>query len=285
MSHEPRSTDGEALRSVVLKPGGTDGHRWADLWERRELFLILAWRDVAVQYKQTVVGVLWAVLRPFLTMMILAFVFGRIAGLSSGGAAPYPLFVLAGILPWFLMSTIVGDASRSLVDNAALVQKVYFPRLIIPAASSGVALVDFAMNLVFLGGVMAWYGFLPGWQVVLLPFVVALAVAAGLGPGFLLGALGVRYRDVRHVIPFVIQIGLYLSPVGFPSAVVPDGWRLVYALNPAVGVIESFRWCILGGSSEIYLPGLGVSIAVILVMLRVGTTYFLRAERTFADVI
>ena len=239
---------------LVLEAGRAERNYWSDLWHYRELFAILAWRDIAVRYKQTVIGVAWAVVRPFLTMVIFTIVFGRLAGLPSDGAAPYPVLVFAGMLPWFLFSSILGEASNSLVGNANLIGKVYFPRIIIPTASAVVALVDFGINLVILFGLMVWYGFAPGWQLVFLPAFVLLAVLASLGPGLLITALNVKYRDFRYIIPFIVQFGLYVSPVGFSSAVVPEAWRFWYSFNPVVGVIDGFRWCLLGGESQLYLP-------------------------------
>jgi lipopolysaccharide transport system permease protein len=270
---------------LILEPGRADRHYWRDLWTYRELFAILAWRDVAVRYKQTVIGVAWAVVRPFLTMVIFTVVFGRLAKLPSEAEAPYPVMVFAGMLPWFLFSTILSEASNSLVLNANLVGKVYFPRLIIPAASSLVALVDFAVNLAILLGLMLWYGLLPTWRMALLPAFVALAMVASLGPAFLITALNVKYRDFRYIIPFIVQFGLYVSPVGFSSAIVPEQWRLLYSLNPVVGVIDGFRWCILGGDSSLYLPGFLLSLGVAAAFLWLGVTYFRRTERSFADLI
>jgi lipopolysaccharide transport system permease protein len=272
-------------RVLVLQPGRAERHYWRDLWHYRELFAILAWRDVAVRYKQTVIGVAWAVVRPFLTMVVFTVVFGRLAGLPSDGAVPYPVLVFAGMLPWFLFASALSEASGSLVGNANLIGKVYFPRLIIPAAAAVVALVDLAINLAILAAIMAWYDVIPGWQIVLLPAFVALAVLASLGPALLLTALNVKYRDFRYIIPFVVQFGLYVSPVGFSSAVVPDAWRFWYSVNPVVGVIDGFRWCLLGGESRLYLPGFSVSLAVVALFLWLGVSYFRRTERTFADLV
>jgi lipopolysaccharide transport system permease protein len=281
----PSAKASAAERVLVLGPGRLARNYWSDLWHYRELFAILAWRDVAVRYKQTVIGVLWAVLRPLLTMVIFTVVFGRIANLPSEGAAPYPLMVLAGMLPWFLFSTILSDSSNSLVANAQLVGKVYFPRLIIPSASAVVAIVDLAINLVLLAGFMAWYRFAPAPRILLLPFFILLGVAASIGPALLLAALNVKYRDFRFVIPFIVQFGLYVSPVGFSSAIVPDQFRLLYSLNPMVGAIDGFRWCLLGGESALYWPGFLLSLAVAAGFLWLGVVYFRRTERTFADLI
>jgi lipopolysaccharide transport system permease protein len=206
---------------LVLKPGRAERHYWRDLWAYRELFAILAWRDVAVRYKQTVIGVVWAVVRPFLTMVVFTVVFGRLAKFPSAGGVPYPVMVFAGMLPWFLFSTILSEASNSLLGNANLVGKVYFPRLIIPPSSAVVALVDFAINLAILLGLMVWYGFWPSWHIVLLPTLVALAMLASLGPACLITALNVKYRDFRYITPFIVQFGLGISPVGFRARSCP----------------------------------------------------------------
>ena len=269
----------------VLEPGRADRHYWRDLWAYRELFAILAWRDVAVRYKQTVIGVAWALVRPFVTMIIFTVVFNRIARLPSGSAAPYAIMVFSGLLPWFLFSSILSDASNSLVGNANLIGKVYFPRIVIPASSAVVALVDFGINLIMLGMLMAVYSFVPSWRLLLLPGFVVLAVLASLGPALLITALNVKYRDFRYIIPFIVQFGLYVSPVGFSSAVIPEQWRFWYSLNPMVGVIDGFRWCILGGASTLYLPGFLLSLAIVAVLLLVGIGYFRRTERTFADLL
>jgi lipopolysaccharide transport system permease protein len=272
-------------RVLILEPGRADRHYWRDLWTYRELFAILAWRDLAVRYKQTVIGIAWAIVRPFLTMVIFTVVFGRLAKLPSEGGAPYPVMVFAGMLPWFLFSSILSEASSSLVGNANLIGKVYFPRLIIPTSSAVVALVDVAINLVILLGLMVWYEFWPSWRFALLPVFVVLAMLASLGPAFFVTALNVKYRDFRYIIPFIVQFGLYVSPVGFSSAIVPEQWRCWYSLNPVVGVIDGFRWCILGGDSSLYLPGFLLSLGVVATFLWLGTTYFRRTERSFADLI
>ncbi len=272
-------------RVLVLESGRAERHYWRDIWAYRELFAILAWRDVAVRYKQTVIGIAWSVVRPFLTMVIFTIVFSRLAHLPSESAAPYPVMVFAGMLPWFLFSTILSEASSSLVGNANLIGKVYFPRIIIPASSAVTALVDFGINLLMLAVIMAWYAYVPSWRLLLLPGFVMLAVLASLGPALLITALNVKYRDFRYIIPFIVQLGLYVSPVGFSSAVVPKQWRFWYCLNPVVGVIDGFRWCILGGEPALYLPGFLLSLGVVALLLWIGIAYFRRTERTFADLI
>ena len=216
---------------------------------------MLAWRDVAVRYKQTVIGAAWAIIRPFLTMVVFTVIFGKLANLPSEGTAPYAIMVFAGMLPWTFFSSALSDASNSMVGNANLISKVYFPRLIVPMAAVGVAFVDFAINFMMLVALMIWYQFVPGWQIVLLPAIRRLSRCfAGLGPGLWLTALNVKYRDVRYIIPFLVQLGLYVSPVGYSSSIVPEQWRLLYSLNPMVGVIDGFRWCLLGGQVSFICP-------------------------------
>ncbi len=270
---------------TIIEPGRQELNYWRDLWRYRELFYVLAWRDVAVRYKQTVIGAAWAVIRPFLTMVIFTVVFGRLAKLPSDGSAPYPLMVFAGMLPWTFFSTALSDASGSLIGNANLINKVYFPRLIVPSATVVVAFVDFLISFAILVGMMVWYRFLPGWQIMLLPLFVLLAAITSIGPALWMTALNVKYRDFRYVIPFVVQLGLYVSPVGFSSQVVPEQWRMLYSLNPMVGVIDGFRWCILGGQSALYLPGLAASIVVATVFLWFGIRRFRKTEASFADLI
>jgi lipopolysaccharide transport system permease protein len=270
---------------LVLEKGRAERHYWRDLWAYRELFAILAWRDLAVRYKQTVIGVAWAVLRPLLTMVIFTILFGRLAKMPSDGVAPYPVMVFAGMLPWFLFSTILSEASNSLVTNANLIGKVYFPRLIVPASTVVVALVDAAISFVLLLLLMLAFSFWPDWRIVFLPLFVVMAILAALGPALIMTAMNVKYRDFRYVIPFILQFGLYVSPVGFSSAAVPEQWRLLYSLNPAVGVIDGFRWCLLGGEAELYAPGFALSLAMIAALLALGVAYFRRTERTFADLL
>ena len=271
--------------TLIIEPGRADRQYWRDLWAYRELFLILAWRDVAVRYKQTLIGVAWAVLRPLLTMVVFTLVFSTIAKLPSEGAAPYALMVFAGMLPWYLFSTALSGAADSIVANSNLIGKVYFPRMIVPAASLVTALIDFLVSLALLIGLMAWYRFVPGWQVVLLPFFVLLALLVSLGPGLWISALNVKYRDFRYVIPFILQLGLYISPVGFSSTIIPDYWRLLYSLNPLVGIIDGFRWCILGGESPLYMPGFTISLAIAVAFLWLGISTFRATEKSFADLV
>ncbi len=272
-------------RLLIIEPGRAERNYWSDLWHYRELFAILAWRDVAVRYKQTVIGVAWAVVRPFLTMVVFTIVFGRLAKLPSDGGVPYPVLVFAGMLPWFLFSSILSEASNSLVGNANLISKVYFPRLIVPASAGVVALVDLAVNLTIFFGIMVWFRFVPNWQIAFLPVFIVVAVLASLGPALLVTSLNVKYRDFRYIIPFLVQFGLYVSPVGFSSSVVPNEWRFWYSLNPVAGVIDGFRWCLLGGESQLYLPGFLASLGVVAFFLWYGIRTFRRTERTFADLV
>jgi len=271
--------------TIIIEAGRTERHYWRDLWRYQELFMVLAWRDLSVRYKQTMIGILWALIRPILAVVIFTIVFGHIAKLPSEGMAPYALMVYAGMLPWTLFATALSEASHSLIANANLISKVYFPRMIIPAATLVVALVDFLISFCLLLAMMVWYQFVPGWQIALLPVFVFLACFASLGPGLWITALNVKYRDFRLIIPFIVQFGLYVSPVGFSSAIIPEQWRLLYSLNPMVGVIDGFRWCILGGQSQIYLPGLALSFCVAAFFLWLGINRFRKMEKTFADMI
>jgi lipopolysaccharide transport system permease protein len=273
------------LEVIVIEPGRHERNYWADLWRYRELFQVLAWRDLAVRYKQTVIGAAWAVIRPVITMIVFTVIFGRIAKLPSDGAAPYPLMVFAGMLPWTFFATGLSEASNSLINNANLISKVYFPRLIVPTATVVVAFVDFLITFSILIVLMAWYQYAPGWQMLVLPAFVVLAFLASMGPALWITALNVKYRDFRYVIPFIVQFGLYVSPVGFSSSVVPEEWRLIYSLNPMVGVIDGFRWCILGGESHLYLPGLAASLCVTAFFLWYGIHRFRATEKSFADLI
>jgi lipopolysaccharide transport system permease protein len=272
-------------RTLVIEAGLADLHYWSDLWRYRELFFVLAWRDVAVRYKQTVIGFAWALVQPLLTMIVFTVVFSKLAKLPTEGAAPYALLVFAGLLPWQLFSTSLTGASGSLLGNANLISKVYFPRLIVPTAAMVVAFVDFLVSFFILAALMLWYRFVPGWQILTLPFFILMAFLASLGPGLWITALNVKYRDFRYVIPFVVQFGLYVSPVGFSSSVVPSEWRLLYSINPVVGVIGGFRWALLGGQSQLYLPGFAMSWAVIAFFLWLGIRQFRKMEKSFADLI
>ena len=271
--------------TIIIEAGRHERNYWLDLWRYRELFRVLAWRDLAVRYKQTVIGAAWAVIRPFLTMIVFTFVFGRIAKLPSDGGAPYPLMVFAGMLPWTFFSSGLSEASNSLINNANLISKVYFPRLIVPTATVVVAFVDFLITFSILLVLMLWYQYPPGWRMLVLPAFILLAFFASMGPALWITALNVKYRDFRYVIPFIVQFGLYISPVGFSSNVIPEKWRLLFSLNPMVGVIDGFRWCILGGQSPLYLPGLVASLGVTTFFLWYGIRRFRKMEQSFADLI
>ena len=275
------------MDELIIEAGRTEAHYWRDLWRYRDLFVFLAWRDLLVRFKQTLFGVLWAVLRPLLTMAIFVVIFSRVAGLPSDGV-PYAILVLGGMLPWQFFSASLSDASNSLVANANLVTKIYFPRIILPTSSVIVALVDFLITLVMMALVMAWYGYVPPARIVLLPLFVVLALVAALGPGLIATSLNVKYRDFRFVIPFIVQFGLYISPVGFKSSVIEDRLgsiaRLVYALNPMVGVIDGFRWCI-GAESTLHVSALAISIAVSFTLLWYGIRFFRSTEKGFADIV
>ncbi len=269
---------------LVITAGRAQRQYWRDLWRYRELFYFLAWRDILVRYKQTAIGIVWALIRPFLTMVVFTVVFGNIAQLPSDGV-PYPILVFAGMLPWQFFANALSECSNSLISNANLISKVYFPRLVIPTSAVIVSLVDFFISGFILLGLMVFYHFVPSWRIITLPFFIAIAFAAAMGFGLLLATLNVKYRDFRYVVPFIVQFGLYISPVGFSSAVVPAQWRWLYSLNPMVGVIDGFRWAILGGESHLYLPGFLVSVALVMFFLWYGIHYFRAYERTFADVI
>ncbi|MEI9962754.1 MAG: ABC transporter permease, partial [Limisphaerales bacterium] len=277
------------MHELILEPGRAEKNYWRDLWRYRELFLILAWRDVAVRYKQTAAGASWAIVQPLVSMIIMTVIFGKVAGLPSQGNAPYAVMVFAAMLPWQFFSNALSSTSQSVVNNAGLISKIYFPRLIIPAGSIVVSLVDFLVSCSILAGLMVWYQFWPTWRLMTLPLLMVLAVAAAMGPGLILTALTVRYRDFRILIPFIVQFGMYASPVAYSSAVIREKLGetafLIYSLNPMVGVIDGFRWAILGGQSAIYWPGFLLSLALTLLLFILGIWYFRKTERVFADVI
>jgi len=270
---------------IFIIPGRATTRTWQDFLAYRELFLFLVWRDVLVRYKQTVLGLAWCLLRPLLTMIVFSVVFGRLAGFPTEGGAPYPILVLAGLLPWQLFAGAVGDSSNSLIGNASLIAKVYFPRLIIPVSAVMVSLVDFAVSLATLIGLMFWYGYLPGWRIVALPLFLLMALLTALSLGLWASALSVKYRDFRFIVPFALQFGLYLSPVGFSSRVVPDEWLWLYTLNPLVGIIDGFRWALLQDAPPLYLPGLANAAALTVLIGIGGLLYFQRTEQRFADII
>jgi len=269
---------------LVIEAGRTERHYWKDLWRYRELFYFLAWRDILVRYKQTVIGVAWALIRPFLTMVVFVFVFSKLAKLPSDGV-PYPILVFAALLPWQFFANAFTEAGNSLIRNASMISKVYFPRLVVPASAVIVSFLDFLISGIILVGLMLWYGFAPDWRIITLPLFISIAFVAAMGAGLWTAALNVKYQDVRYVIPFVVQFGLYVSPVGFSSTNVPEQWRLLYSINPMVGVIDGFRWAIVGGNTQLYWPGFLLSLFLVLVILVTGIYYFRKTEKSFADVI
>jgi len=269
---------------LVIEAGRTERQYWKDLWRYKELFYFLAWRDILVRYKQTAIGIIWALLRPLLIMIVFTIVFGRLAKLPSEGV-PYPILVFSAMLPWQFFSNALSESSNSLIGNANLISKVYFPRLVIPTSSVIVSFVDFVISGVILLGLMVWYNFWPSWRLVALPALIAVAFAAAMGAGLWISAMNVQYRDFRYIVPFVVQFGLYISPVGFSSSVVPEKWRLLYSLNPMVGVIDGFRWALLGKDTMLHVPGFLLSMGLVAFLLVTGLWYFRKTERTFADVI
>lgn len=273
-----------ATNEIIIAPGRSLRHYWQDLWQYRELFYFLSWRDFLVRYKQTVLGVAWSILRPLGPLLVFTVVFGKLVQVPTGGV-PYPLLVFAGLLPWQFFASTLTEASNSLLSNTAILTKVYFPRLIVPASSVIVGLVDFLIAFILFLGLMLWYQFPPDWRILTLPLFFLLAMLAAFGLGLWFAALNVTYRDFRHIVPFIVQFGLYISPVGFSSAIVPEQFRLLYSLNPMVGVIDGFRWALLGQGGELYWPGLLLSILLTLGILTSGLWYFRKAERTFADLI
>lgn len=279
------------MEELVIEAGRAERQYWRDLWRYRELFYFLAWRDVLVRYKQTVIGIAWALLRPFLTMVVFTILFGVVAGMKSEGAAPYAIMVFAALLPWQFFSTALSESSSSLIGNANLISKVYFPRLIVPAGSILTSLVDFFISLGFLGVLMWWYQYAPSWRILFLPLFMLLVFAAALGPGLWLCALNVEYRDFRYIVPFLVQFGLFVSPVGFSSQSITANDRLpgwltaLYPWNPMVGVIDGFRWAILGSDESFDLRRLSISLGMIALLLGTGLWYFRKTEKTFADLI
>ena len=269
---------------LIIEAGRSERNYWRDIWRYRELFYFLAWRDILVRYKQTAIGIIWALIRPFLTMVVFTVIFGKIAKLPAGNA-PYPILVFAAMLPWQFFANSLTECSNSLTRNSNLISKIYFPRLIVPSSAVVVSFVDFLISGIILLGLMAWYDFVPGWRILTLPLWIAIAFAASLGVGLWLATLNVQYRDFHHLVPFIVQFGLYISPVGFSSSIVPQQWQLLYSLNPMVGVIDGFRWAIIGDDSTIYMPGFILSVSLVILLLFSGIWFFRRMERTFADVI
>ena len=270
---------------ILFGPDFGRNHYWQDLWGYRGLFYFLAWRDVLVRYKQTVIGIAWSVINPIFFMVVFSVIFGRLGKFASDGSTPYPIIVFAGLLPWQLFASGLTQCSKSLVENRHMVSKIYFPRLIVPVSAVMVSLVDFLIAIAILAVMMGFFQQSPDWRILLLPFFLLFAVLSTLSIGIWLAAINVRYRDFQYITPFLVQIGLFTSPVGFSSSSIPEQWRFLYSLNPMVGVIDGFRWCLLGSDTALYLPGLCLSGALTLLLLWGGLVYFRRTERTFADII
>ena len=274
---------------VFIEPGRAEKNYWKDLWRYRELFYILSWRDLKVRYKQTVIGVVWSVLRPLLTMAIFTFIFKNVAKFEAPDGVSYPVLVFAGLLPWQFFAAGLTESSNSLIGNERLISKVYFPRMIIPAASVITSLVDFFISLVLMFGLMLLFRDVPTVNLIFLPVFILMAFFASFGIGLWLTALNVKYRDFKHVVPFLVQIGLYISPVGFTSykasEIIPEKFRLLYYLNPMAGVIDGFRWCFFGEKTPIDWNGMLLSAAVIVVFMLIGIRTFRRMEKSFADLI
>ncbi len=275
------NTNSEKEWDLVIEAGRAGKNYWSDLWRFRELFYILSWRDIKVRYKQTVIGASWSIIRPLLTTIIFTIVFSRIAKLDNPGSAPYALMVFAGMLPWQFFSNALSESSSSLIGNSNLITKVYFPRMIIPASSVITSLVDFGISFVILLGFCIFYGFVPSINIFFLPLFIILAFTCAFGIGLYLTAVNVKYRDFRYIIPFIVQFGLYISPVGFSSTVVSEKYRMLYSLNPMVGVIDGFRWCILGDPMN--WNSFMTSVVITLLFLWLGVYYFRKVEKTFAD--
>lgn len=270
---------------LIIEAGKSEKHYWRDLWRYRELFYILSWRDIKVRYKQTVIGALWSILRPLLTMIVFTLVFSKLAKLPSEGAAPYAIMVYAAMLPWQFFSNALSEASNSLIGNVNLISKVYFPRLIIPTASVITSLVDFLIAFLLIGLLYLYYGYAPGWQIFILPIFLLLAFVLAMGAGLWITALNVKYRDFRYIVPFIVQFGLYISPVGFSSSIVPPQYKLLYSLNPMVGIIDGFRWCLLNGETPLDIKTILLSVLVSLFFLWLGISRFRKMEKSFADII
>ena len=275
---------------IVLEPGTADKHYWRDLWQFRGLFWFLAWRDIVVRYKQTVIGIAWSVIRPLLTLVVMAFI-GWLFKSNVPQGVPRLLLVAAATLPWTFFSTAFGESANSLIANSNLLTKVYFPRLIVPASTIIVCLIDFLISFAILVVLMVIYRFTPDAHILLLPLFLLLALITALGSGLYIAALNVKYRDFRYIVPFIVQFGLYISPIAFSSSDIytstriPETVKVIYSLNPMVGVIDGFRWCILGGDAPLHAQGFLLSVGISLLMLVFGIIYFRRTEKTFADVI
>ena len=269
---------------LIIEPEKTTSDFLFELVKFRELFFFMALRDILVRYKQTVIGVAWSVIRPLLSMLIFTVIFGRVAKLPSEGV-PYPIMVFSALLPWQYFANSMQSSSESFLRASTMISKIYFPRLILPTSSVLVSAVDFGISFVLLCILMLFYRFMPSPRILLLPVFFIPVTVTALGIGYLFSSVGVKYRDFRHIMPFMVQFGLYVSPVGFSSSVIPDKWRLLYSLNPMVGVIDGFRWCIQGTSVSLYMPGFIISLVMSALLFWGGLKYFRKTERTFADYI
>jgi len=270
---------------LVIEPGRIEKNYWQDIWRYRELFYILSWRDIKVRYKQTVIGITWSIIRPLLTMLIFTFVFGKLAKLPTEGNAPYAILVFAGMLPWQFFANGLTESSDSLITNSNLISKVYFPRLIIPISSIMTSVLELLISFFILIGLFVYFNFIPSWHILFLPFFIFIAFLSSFGLGLFLSSMNVKFRDFRYIVPFIVQLGLYISPVGFSSTIVPEKWKFFYSLNPMVSVIEGFRRCILGGESKIYFNGMIFSLIMICLLVWVSVKFFRKTEKSFADFI
>lgn len=276
------------MDELIIESGRANLHYWRDLWKFRELFYLLAWRDILVRYKQTVVGVAWALIRPFVTMVLFTVIFEKLGQIPSPKGVPYPVLLYCAMLPWQLFSNSISDSGSSIISNSNLISKIYFPRLIVPAAPVIVGLIDFLIAMLFLVLLLLWYHFIPDWRIVALPFFILLTVAASLGSAFLFAALTVKYRDFRFIVPFIVQFGLYASPVVYSSSRIYEKypqWSLLYSMNPMVAVIDGFRWSLLHGAEPIKVPEFCLSLGMLVALLALGILYFRQTERSFADII
>ena len=271
-------------KKIVIESGKETSAYWRDLWSYKELLYYLTLRDILIRYKQTFLGIAWSAFRPLLTIMVFTVVFGRIAHLPDNGV-PYAIMVCCAILPWQFFSNSLTDASNSLVNNSEILTKVYFPRMIFPISAISISLVDFAISFGILCLLMLFYGFVPSYTIIILPFFLIIAFITSLGAGFFISSLNVRFRDFKFIIPFLLQLGLFISPVGFSSSVVPERWKLIYYLNPMAGVIDGFRWAVIGGGAKLYLPGIGMSLAISILILCFGIIFFRKVEKDFVDII
>jgi lipopolysaccharide transport system permease protein len=277
--------DQRKVKPIIIEAGKTEKNYWQDLWRYRELFMILSWRDIKVRYKQTVIGALWSILRPLMTMIIFTLIFSKVAKLPSEGSAPYALLVYTAMLPWQFFANSLSEAANSLISNTNLISKIYFPRLIIPTATIITSLIDFLIAFLLLFVLSVYYSFFPSWQIMFLPLFLVLAFIASMGIGLWITAMNVKYRDFRYIVPFMVQFGLYVSPVGFSSSIIPDKYMYFYALNPMVGVIDGFRWCLLRGETPLNPMVISISCISSFVFLYLGIERFRRMEKNFADII